>query len=209
MTISIKLLGSDREIERKINIAIADELNALVNKKHKVATRRIQSSIEGWIRTQPEIASLESEGIPGTLNAQLGLYPGQATLAVSDIVNSIISTIDVKIRPIDNKLRGGVDFSIQPEYFRNLLGIPSGFVVALSGPLHWLNWLLLEGTSTIVYGFSYVPDFSGRSGGGTMTGGGAWRIPPIYAGTESDNFVTRALTNKDRELSTILGDIFR
>jgi len=209
MSINIKLVDSDSEIEKKINIAIAEELNLLIKKRNEKAKRQLKVAIHKWIMAQPEIDSLQSEGVPNTLNSQFGLLPGEAVVAVADIINSVVESIEVNIKPIDSRLNGGVDFLVQPSSLRNLLGLPSGFVISSSGPLHWLSWLLTEGTSTIVYGFTYTPDISGRSGGGTMTSGGVWRIPPQYSGVESDNFITRALLGNDRELAAILMDIFQ
>jgi hypothetical protein len=209
MSLNIKLVDSDVQIEKKINLAIAGELNALIKKKSARVERQLGFAIHGWIMKQPEISSLEREGVPNTLNSQFGLNPGEATVSVAEIVNAVVASIEVEIRPIDDRLKGGVDFLVQPASLRNLLNLPSGFVVALSGPLHWLSWLLTEGTSTIVYGFSYTPSLSGRSGGGTMSSGGVWRIPPQYSGVHSDNFITRALSGNDSELSSILGDIFQ
>jgi hypothetical protein len=209
MTINLKLVDSDSQIEKKINEAIAKELNKLVNKSSKRVSERIKMALEGWITSQPEIASLQSEGVAGELNAQFGLTMGQGAIASAEIIQAVLSTLEVKIRPIDSRLRGGVDFNIQPSNFRTLLDLPSGFVVTDSSPLHWLNWLLMEGTKTIVYGYSYTPDFSGRSGGGTMKKGGVWRIPPQYSGSQQDNFITRALKGRDKELSSILQDVFK
>lgn len=209
MTIRLNLIESDRQIEQKINDAIAKELNKLIQKNSRRAADRVKIAIEGWITSQPEIASLQSEGVVGELNAQLGLITGQGVLASLDIINAVLATLEVKVRPIDGRLRGGLDLNIQPVNFRTLLDLPSGFVITDSSPLHWLNWLLLEGTKTIVYGYSYNPELSGRSGGGTMEKGGVWRIPPQYAGSQRDNFITRALAGRDKELSSILQDIFK
>ena len=67
-----------------------------------------------------------------------------------------------------------------------------------------MRWLLLEGTRTIVSSYAYEPDNSGRSGGGTMRLGGIWRVPPQFAGTASENFVTRMFENKDKQIQPIL-----
>ena len=84
-----------------------------------------------------------------------------------------------------------------------------GFVVTRkSVKLHWLAWLLQAGSSMIVSGYEYTPSFEGRSGGGVMTGGGVWRVPPEFSGTESDNFITRALNNRDKQLSQLLKGLF-
>ena len=74
--------------------------------------------------------------------------------------------------------------------------------------LHWLDWLLTLGDKTIVIGYEYKPGTGGRSGGGTMTKGTAFRVSPSYSGTIEDNFITRAFSNKEKEVSSILMGIF-
>ena len=209
MTLTIKLLESNSDIEKKIKTAIAEELNALIKKNFKTAQKRIESSVSGWVTSQPEVQSLLKEGVPNSLHAQFGLQAGQGALSSIEVVNAIIASIEVRVRRVDAKLNTGIDFNIQPENLRNLLGLPSGFTQTEDQDiLPWLTWLLLEGSNTIVYGYTYVPDLSGRSGGGTMEAGGSWRIPPEFSGTIDDNFVTRALSNRDKELEGILRDIF-
>lgn len=209
MTLTIKLLESNSDIEKKIKTAIAEELNALIKKNFKTAQKRIESSVSGWVTSQPEVQSLLREGVPNSLHAQFGLQAGQGLLSSMEIVNAIIASIEVRVRRADAKLNTGIDFNIQPENLRNLLGLPSGFTQTEDQDiLPWLTWLLLEGSNTIVYGYTYVPDLSGRSGGGTMEAGGSWRIPPEFSGTIDDNFVTRALSNRDKELEGILRGIF-
>ena len=209
MTLTIKLLESNSDIEKKIKTAIAEELNALIKKNFKTAQKRIESSVSGWVTSQPEVQSLLKEGVPNSLHAQFGLQAGQGLLSSIEIVNAIIASIEVRVRRVDAKLNTGIDFNIQPENLRNLLGLPSGFTQTEDQDiLPWLTWLLLEGSNTIVYGYTYVPDLSGRSGGGTMEAGGSWRIPPEFSGTIDDNFVTRALSNRDKELEGILRGIF-
>lgn len=208
MSFQITLLDSDGEIQNKIYQAVREELNRLLKKNINKAEARIKQSVDKWIRMQPEVQSILDDGVQNSLHAQFGLLGVQGVLAANDIVASVIASINVKIKYVNNNLAGGVDFEIQPEALNNLLGLSSGFVASESDVLHWLNWLLLEGSNTIVYGYNYTPDSSGRSGGGFMVSGGVWRIPPQFAGTLNDNFITRALSNRDKELEQILRDVF-
>jgi hypothetical protein len=209
MSVYLKLTESDSQIERKINAAIAIELNKMVQRNSSRVEKQLIAAVTRWITYQPEMIELLNPPTPGSLNAQLGISDLQALISTKDIVNAVVGTIEIKISPISNRLKGGIEVRIQPVRMRELLGLPSGFTLTLGGPLHWLSWLLTEGTNTIIYGYSYVPDLSGRSGGGSMKLGGMWRIPPEYSGTLSDNFITRALLGNDKELSSILQETFR
>ena len=63
--------------------------------------------------------------------------------------------------------------------------------------LDWLNWILTRGDEIIVSKFRFEPESGrGRTGRGRMKKGGSWRVSPQYAGTEDDNFITRALSDK-------------
>ena len=70
--------------------------------------------------------------------------------------------------------------------------------------LEWLRWLLKEGNAVIVsqYDFAFKSTRSSRTGLGIMVKkrGGGWKVPSQYAGTDDDNFATRALAD-------IAGDI--
>lgn len=206
MAKGLKILETDKEIQKLVNQAISVELNKKIKNNYKKAEQRIRSAIPQWIGEQDEVKSLSSQGVPQSLNAQFGLPPSQAGDALNAIVNAISSTVLVNIKFLDKKLRGFIEFSIQPSNFSNLLGLPEGFVYT-EPDLHWLNWLLTQGSSAIITGYQYEPGIGGRSGGGTMRGGQLWRVPTQFSGTVDDNFVTRALSNRDKELTNILSKV--
>lgn len=204
MSISVKLLESNAEISRKVKKALAKDLNIVLNKNKGKIERKIRALIPAWVQEQPEISSLLDEGVFGSLNAQFGFFSGTAAQAVSAISLAVANSTVVTFEKISDTLSGGVTLNVQPNSFAELLELPEGYIPALSGPLYWLNWLLLEGNRTLVIGYSYQPDTSGRSGGGVMTYGRSWRVPAEFAGTADNNFVTRALSNREKELSAIL-----
>ncbi len=206
--INIELVDSDTKIEKDILKAIAEHCNMTFKKREAAVIKDLKSAITSWIRQSPEIINLQAEGVKNTLNAEFGLVRGQGTVAAEEIINAVINSIEVKIKPFDAKLRGGMEINVQPTHFRTILGLPVGFTIRESGPLHWMNWILLQGTSTIIYGYKYKPSFDGISGGGTMVEGGIWRVPIEYAGTANNNFLTRALKDRDKQLQTILMRMF-
>ena len=152
-----------------------------------------------------EDESLLSQGIPCSLNSTFGLPPGTPTDAVNAIVSAVSEAIAIDFQTVSNKLEGSVTFHFQPTDFSELLGLPQGHQFTEMGTdLHWVEWLLVKGDSVIVKGYLYQPSNSGRSGGGTMDIGGVFRVPPQHAGTADNNFVTRALFGRDKELAKIL-----
>lgn len=205
MTLSVNLLESDRYIQQAINVAIADFLNKQVVKNGRKAVNELKPKVRSWIARSPELASLRDSGSFDSLGSQIGLRTGEDDAAVEAIINAVSESISTKIQPFDKGLRGKIDFNFQPRDFRNLLGLPEGFVLTNRGQsLHWLNWLLTQGSTTIIAGYSYVPIADGRSGGGVMEFGGAWRIPPQFSGTPDNNFVTRAFAGKERDITSVI-----
>jgi hypothetical protein len=205
----LKLSDSPQKIEKDINAAIAEHINISVSKNKNKVQSRLQSALKVWIRNQPEIASLLDEGVLGTLNAQFGLPNGAGISALDAIVNSVARSIQIKLK-INNNLSGSsVEIFVQPQDFQNLLSLSIGHVVTeKSTDLHWLNWLLTMGDTVIITGYSYSAKSGfGRSGGGTMSGGGSWRIDPKYSGTIENNFITRAFEGKDKEIAIILAEL--
>lgn len=209
MTISLRLLESQQQFDAKVNAAILTHLNKKIDSNKGRVTKRFKQAIETWIRSQPEIASLLDEGVLNSLNAQFGLRLGTATGAVDDIVSAVVDSSEIVISKITPRLRGGIEFRFQPNDFGNLLSLDSGHVTTENNTdLHWLNWLLTLGDTIIIVGYKYTPENQGRSRGGVMDTGGSFRVSPNFSGTASDNFITRALANREQEISTLLSGLF-
>ena len=205
MSISIELVDSFPKIQSDIYKALAAQINQKIKGKKHRASRILRERIKNWMMESPEVESLLSQGIPGSLNATFGLPPGTPTDAVNAIVSAVSEAIAIDFQTVSNKLEGSVTFHFQPTDFSELLGLPQGHQFTEMGTdLHWLEWLLVKGDSVIVKGYLYQPSNSGRSGGGTMDIGGVFRVPPQHAGTADNNFVTRALFGRDKELAKIL-----
>lgn len=210
MSISVKILESNAKIQELIYSAIASEANAKVKKNAPKTRDNIKSMIPKWIFEQPEMQSLLSGG-SGSLTAQFGIPIGEAQSIVQAIGGAVANAMTIDIDPVNKKtLTGGIEFRIQPTTYNNLLDLDIAKVTTKKGQtLEWLDWLLLKGTQMIVMGYTYEPGTGGRSGGGTMTGGGSWRVPPQYAGVSSDNFITRALSGRDSQLTMALKGLLK
>jgi hypothetical protein len=197
--ITLKILDSEATIEKNVNAAIAEEVNGRVFRNQQKLLQKCKSLVSGWITSQPEILSLQSNDIM-SLAGQFGLYPGQENNAITTIINSVESSITVKFTKFTPKLVGGIEVNFQPNNFLNLLNLPQGIVNYGKGTLHWLDWLLTKGDSIIVVSYQYNPTTGlGRSGLGNMIGGGSFRVPPQFSGTKDNNFITRALVGPQQE----------
>ena len=203
MSISIRLVESNSQISRKINKAIAIEVNNRIRKRQARVKAMLRQSVINWVMQQPEINSLLAMGVPGSLNATFGLT--NADSAVQAIANSVSSAMYIRFSKFSPTLSGSIEFGFQSKDFANLLGLPEGHqYTELGGDLHWLDWLLMKGDTTIVKGYSYKPSTKGRSRGGTMALGGVFRVNPRYSGSADNNFITRAFLGRNKELTTML-----
>lgn len=205
--LTLKLTDSLPVMKLKINGAIAVHLNSLFLKKKDYIVNQMRDLIGIWVRSQPEIQSL---AMSGDLAGQFGLIAGTSMGAAHRIVTSIQQSTQVTMKKINKKLEGGLTLSCQPSSFANLLGLPDGHVKILTGDLHWLRWLLESGHKMLVVNYHYTPEAGfGRSKLGTMDKGGAWRVPPEFAGTLEDNFVTRAFLGKEKDLNSLFSRILK
>ena len=201
----IRLVESDLRIEKKFKKALSEEVKKLFNRSLNRIRNEIKRKSFEWVSVQPEISSLLSEGDSSSLNAQFGLCPGQASQIIPSIINSIVDSIEVKINPISNTLKGGIIINFQSTTFSNLLGDLSYDVITEKGiSLNWLDWLLTRGDEVIVVGYSFVPSNLGRAGAGTMKLGSGFRVSPEFSGTIEDNFITRAFSKKEQEIQKII-----
>lgn len=207
--ISVRLLDTDIQIEQKVNKALAEHINSTIRKRKGAVLSKFKSTIRNWIMGQPEIKSLMDEGGAYSLHSLFGIYKGSSGTIIDIIVDAIVSSTRITINPVDKNLRGSLLFQFQPKDFVNLLSLSAGKVITKKGvSLHWMDWLLNQGDKVIVVGYRYFPSRGGRSGGGRMDKGYGFRVPPQFSGTRNDNFVTRAFSNREIEITQIISRIF-
>ena len=204
-SISLKILESNSQIKDKIYEAIVQELNKRVFKNKNNVTTRLQNAVKRWVGAQPEIASLRANSSAGSLGAQFGLTSATSDMIADIITSAVAGSMVVKIQPIKKTLKGTLEINFQRDDFINLLSLQSGHVLTEKGTdLHWLDWLLIKGDTTIITGYTYIPGPLGRSGGGEMNIGGLWRVPPEFSGTITNNFITRSFKGTEKETAEIL-----
>lgn len=208
MSLKVEILESDTQINSKIKEAITTHLLYIFNKNIPKAESKLKTLINNWILSQPEVDSLLTQGSPGSLNAQFGLRSGDAKLATLEIVDILQKGIKIEIGKISKNLNGNINIYIDFSVFNEILSLDSGFVITEKNQsLHWMDWILNQGTKTIIFGYNYKADFSGRSGGGTMKKGSVWRINPVFAGTTNNNFITRAFENREKDIQSVFEEL--
>jgi hypothetical protein len=213
LMLSIKLTESDFQIERKITKALSEDINNELRKSRNKIISRTKTLVRGWLMEQPEVVSLVDTSI-GSLASQFGIPKLRQGSVQEAVVSEIVNSTTVIVEKISPSLKsGGLIIRCQPKDFADLLGLPEATVTETQSgksDLHWLEWLLKEGNKVIVAGYSYdgILGF-GRSGGGVMKPGGMWRVPPEFSGTPTNNFITRALNGRDKEMAKMLEEALK
>ncbi len=207
-SIFVDLLDSNNTIQDKMYSALVELINKKIIKNKDKTITAFKQRIRLWVMDQPEIDSLLNAGLH-SLHAQFGLIRGSESTIVDNIISAIVNSFTVHIGKINNTFKGKIEFNFQPKHFFNLLSLPGGHVITMKGSdLHWLDWLLTHGDTTIIMGYEYEAVSSGRSGGGVMNTGGVWRVPPEFSGTDTNNFVTRSFKFREKEISQVLQGLF-
>ena len=198
MTISIKILESTNIIRRKILESIVEDMNKLFSQSLKSIDNKLKSLTREFIKSTITYASLDG----GVLAAHFGLPQGGEKARIDSIISTINNNIEVKFdgfKRAGNSISGGVNIGILLSSFADILNLPEAVVTTERGQqLPWLQWLLLEGNRIIITDYEIrLKVGKGRSGGGIMVReeAGIWRVPPEYAGTDVNNWLTNSLSS--------------
>jgi hypothetical protein len=201
ITINMNLRNSSKNIENKMSELLAEMVNRRIRSKQRLIVRDIRVLIYEWVASQPEIIDIRA-GVEGELAPNFGIPEGEEQDIANKICLAAASSFSVNIKNLNSKtLIGNVNLRFGNRSFRDLLELPEGVVLTENGQnLHWMNWLLFAGNESIVVGYNFLAkEGKGRSGGGIMRKGNIWRVPPAFAGTQDDNFLTRAMNNPNNE----------
>ena len=199
----VELLGSSADFEKFVLSALESQFDRAINKAISTIKTNLKPVVHEAIESCDEMEQLKS----GTFRGEIGLTSGQASGAVYEIAKAISESIEFKNTKSSIKKRsGGLEIYIQPSSFDNVLSIGDSSITYYSRKykreveLEWLDWMLKRGDAIIVGAFHYEPAIGkGRSRLGRMQKTGSWRIASNYAGTVDDNFISRALGNKDTQ----------
>lgn len=201
MNFSLKINKNQQNYDAILS-ALTKEVNTQMKSSASSVEVGIKEVVGDAILDSNEMKSL----IGGSLQGHLGIRPGDNDNAVFQITQAVMNAVYITWIPMTNKRPGKLEILIQPSNFANLLSLRAGEVDAvhkLDGPytMEWLDWLLTLGDTPIVKGYEYQMGTTGRSGQGIMKKkqGSTWRVPPEFAGTLEDNFVTRALDEETVE----------
>jgi hypothetical protein len=200
--LTIKLNETDGAIEKKILKSLSKNINKNLKKRGTAAMESLREDFRTWVYECPALVALRSAS---KLRGDLGLTRGGAASASHAIAFAVSQTLRIAYRPWDKKLLGGyLTINIQPSSFSNILGQSWAEYTTEKGvSIPWLSWLLTRGDDVVITGYEVEYGSFGRSGEAHMTGDGTgsgmvFRIDPAFSGTRDRNFITEALTSRDR-----------
>ena len=208
---TLKLLESDKQIQNTINQLLATEIKQVLPKIGNRAAQFIKTSIINSIKNQPEYFSL----LNGKLRHEFGLP--DADSRVASILDGIEQSLNIRYNSVSfnsNNITGGFTITMVPSGFNDILSLPAAvFETEKGSSLQWLKWLLLEGDNSIVFGYKFILGQSpySRTGQGIMRSdvSGVWRVPPEFAGTEDNNWITRAISSTEADINNFLQNLFK
>ena len=199
MQFSLSLLESESAIKQMVLDSIKDHIQTAFYKARMVLAKTIPAEIYKAIVSEPEYQSL----LTGKLRYEFGIP--EAAQKVNEIVNIWTNNVIVTVTPITlsgSGLKGGFSINMINSNYEDVLTSDNALVFdGLSkAVLPWLEWLLLYGSKIIVknYTVQVGPNPYSRTGLAIMTPSKEnWRVPPEFAGTSTNNWVTRALDKLD------------
>lgn len=206
---SVRLLENNSTISKNIAQALLKDVDAYINDIANKMRQAIPDIVISNIVNQPEYTAL----ISGNLQYELGITNPQARL--SEIINTIKSGAILNIKPakvVSSKISASVKLQMIQKDFSDLLSLGSSSFTSENGSeIDWLRWLLLEGDSVIISDYNFIlgPNKASRTGMGIMrqATGGSWRVPPEYAGSINNNWITRGLDSSIGQIDQFINSL--
>lgn len=207
MKLSLSIVETNSVIEKAILNALLPEASAFMNKASNYIQNNLYVIIKESIVSQPEYDSL----VNGQLRLELGVP--DAALRIEDLINVWINNavVEYKVPKIsNNRIKSSLTIKMIKANFSDVLSLNLANVersiVGASVP--WLQWLLLDGTAIVVDNYEvYIgPHNRSRTGYAIMKASedAGWSVPSEYAGTISDNWITRAIEASKANIQKLL-----
>ena len=208
----LRLVTTPSQFAATVQFLVAPKVDDILIKAKPAIQNRISNLLRTAIEGSPTIQSLKG----GELQVDFGLTDGEAAAATQDIVNAVVSAVNVFFQNSRRgKTLGNLVIQIDPAIVSTAVqtSTTNGIYSSNGNQITWLDWLMNKGTQVIIDGFEVVStdyDERSRSGGGFMLPtGGVFRVAPEFAGTAGDNFVSRAIIANGPNIRKIIQEEFR
>mgnify|MGYP003660415413 CR=1 FL=1 len=185
-----------REITLKLSAVLPSALVKIKTMLGNIIRERISMS--------PEYQAISG----GRFRGELGLPDGARR--INDIMNIWAEGISVTYIKAKAGGFGMISIGILESDWEDVLSSSQAELTYTSPKgaktLEWLRWMLKEGGRVIVSQYDFVNSSRGsRTGLGIMVKRrGGWKVPSQFAGTDSDNFATRALAGIEKDIDIVV-----
>lgn len=202
MKFTTRIIESDSQIRKDILEIIVKHMDGVLKKSVTTIEAKIRILIKEALRSQPEYDSLVSP--VGKLRLEFGIG---STSDVDHIIDAIVGTSSFSIRNpkmSNNGVSGGFELTVLPSETLQQIAKSIGHTTEKGVMLPWLSWLLYEGVSPIVRGYDVkiTGNIYSRTGGALMVKSTKnWRVPGEFAGTVTNNWVTRAIDTIETDIT--------
>lgn len=212
MNISLKIAESDSYIRSQILNSIQDYIKPKLIQTINSVSQKLPNIVAYSIMSQPEYQSL----LGGDLKFELGVP--DAASRISRIIEIWASGARVNYGSFKQTASGlTASFAVDmiKDNYEDILSSEIAVITdSVSGvTIPWLEWLLLEGGNILVknYKVQFGPNQRSRTGFAIMVSSSEnWRVPPEFAGTKTNNWITRALeTIEDQVIDLMLQELER
>jgi hypothetical protein len=179
---------------------ILKEMVSEINKGFKLITSSTEVELRDYTRTLMKRSAFLQDiyDITGDLRGEFGVKLMEAGPRVDAIANVISQDTYLLYTPVTlfgKTIQGGWTLAMGKDLFAGLKGILAGVTITEKREqIPWLKWALEEGNKIIIGSFRVKFRVGvGRSGLAIMIPNKVvgWRIPPAFAGTDYDNWITR------------------
>ena len=195
---AIKILTNSARFLAQLKEDLKRRLKPRLRKAADGLRAELSEKIPMWIHTSVDYFLLKKK----RNRVELGITEEQLNEAMNDVAELIIKSmrIDITSDP------GGLKLYFDENILALVQVLPSGEYISENGHLvEWLNWLVVAGSEVVVEGHHFTGRAGeGRIGGGVMWKGGVWRVPLEIRGDRSENFVTRIMDKKIKEMYRLM-----
>jgi hypothetical protein len=176
-----------QSIDKKILQALQQEAKTVIQKNYGKLRNAIKPIIIDSIYDCPEMESVRS----GKLKYDFGIETDPTLIIAWSVADSMRLSYSYSPSYVFN-----FQITVQPINDNTLLSLPQSFVkLGDGGEIPWLEWLLKKGSKIIMLDFGVLYKQAGRTGGAIMVENiSPFMVDPNYAGTDDDNFISRALS---------------
>ncbi len=199
---TIRILTNSNEFLSQLKKDLKSKLRPQLKKAAGGLRSELTEKIPLWVKRSTDFYLLNN----ARNRYELGISSEDLIKAMDDVSQLIV--LSMRIQITGNP--GGLKVYFDPNILSLVKELPSGKYTSINkkGESHlveWLDWIVTAGSKIVVEEHHFVGlSGEGRTGGGLMYKGGFWRVPLEIRGDEENNFITRVMDKKIREIYRLM-----